>query len=82
MTAQYYNKNTNDSAFDYPVAVPFPTGDSPTAPRPTLASANVGHNKSNYQLPSSRRIGEFAQVWRLVGYYVVAKQWLPVGDYS
>jgi len=65
MTAQYqHDNNTNDSAFDYPVAVPFPvTGNSPIVPtRPTLASANLGHNKSNYQLPSSRRIGEFAQV--------------------
>jgi len=65
MTAQYqHDNNTNDSTFDYPVAVPFPvTGNSPIVPtRPTLASANLGHNKSNYQLPSSRRIGEFAQV--------------------
>lgn len=46
------------------MAVPFPVsaGNSPTAPRPTLASANVGHKKSNYKLPSSRRNGEFAPV--------------------
>ncbi|KAL9190696.1 hypothetical protein ACHAXT_000402 [Thalassiosira profunda] len=50
-----------------PVAVPLQVGiddgDAPTAPaRPSLATANVGHSKSNYALPSSRMNGAFAPV--------------------
>ena len=50
-----------------PMVVPLPVemddGDTPIATaRPILATANMAHNKSNYQLPSSRRIGEFAPV--------------------
>ncbi|KAL7553200.1 hypothetical protein ACHAWF_016482 [Thalassiosira exigua] len=50
-----------------PVAVPIPTAgdhdDTPIAPaRPSLATANCGHNESNYRLPSSRRNGAFAPV--------------------
>ena len=50
-----------------PVAVPLPVaiddGDTPIAPsRPQLATANLAHGQSNYQLPSSRRNGALSAV--------------------
>mmetsp|Transcript_58647 Transcript_58647/g.124453 ORF Transcript_58647/g.124453 Transcript_58647/m.124453 type:complete len:414 (+) Transcript_58647:220-1461(+) len=50
-----------------PVAVPLPVtiddADTPVVQsRPPLATANAAHQTSNYQLPSSRRNGEFAPV--------------------
>mmetsp|Transcript_21397 Transcript_21397/g.51728 ORF Transcript_21397/g.51728 Transcript_21397/m.51728 type:complete len:419 (+) Transcript_21397:68-1324(+) len=65
MTSQY--NNSNALPLVVPVAVPLPVSidneDTPTAlARPPLSSANAAHKKSNYQLPSSRRNGEFAPV--------------------
>ena len=53
MTSQYYNSSAPPMV---PVAVPF--GDT----RPSLALANMTHNKSNYKLPSSQRNGAVAPV--------------------
>eukprot|EP00579_Thalassiosira_antarctica_P015934 CAMPEP_0201947568 /NCGR_PEP_ID=MMETSP0903-20130614/55006_1 /ASSEMBLY_ACC=CAM_ASM_000552 /TAXON_ID=420261 /ORGANISM="Thalassiosira antarctica, Strain CCMP982" /LENGTH=602 /DNA_ID=CAMNT_0048490713 /DNA_START=141 /DNA_END=1951 /DNA_ORIENTATION=+ len=68
MAFQYDNNYSASAPLMVPVAVPFPistnnNGDTPTASaRPPLATSNMAHKKSNYQLPSSRRNGAFAPV--------------------
>mmetsp|Transcript_24370 Transcript_24370/g.52542 ORF Transcript_24370/g.52542 Transcript_24370/m.52542 type:complete len:415 (-) Transcript_24370:176-1420(-) len=65
MSTQYNNSSAPPFV---PIAVPFPTvtidnGDTPIAmARPSLATANMTHKKSNYQLPSSRINGAFAPI--------------------
>lgn len=70
MASPYYNNSSAPPIV--PVAVPLPVsidnGDdavaasAPVTARPTLATANNGHNRSSYKLPSSRRNGAYAPV--------------------
>mmetsp|Transcript_28149 Transcript_28149/g.47824 ORF Transcript_28149/g.47824 Transcript_28149/m.47824 type:complete len:417 (-) Transcript_28149:194-1444(-) len=64
MSSQYNNNYSTTQVV--PVAVPYlvsttKNGDASTT-RPSLATANMAHSKSNYKLPSSRRNGAFAPV--------------------